>query len=288
MTTRNRSAGQIIDLAPNHKLGLVVANPILLGAGAIGYGEAIPRGLELAHLGAVVVGPVLGASRGGKEPPRLAHANGGGVLDTGLQNRGVNNAIQQYARLWDKLPCPVVMQVAESHPLTLTKLLVKLANAPAVQGIELLPPVAVDAAQLATLLRTAERACELPLWVKLPLAQAAVLAPAACAAGAVGLVVGQPPAAAALRARPDGPPQPVNGALYGPLVFPQMLAALLQVAALQLPAALIAGGGIHTGEQVRQCLAAGAQAVQIDSAVWVEPGLAGRLAADWDTTQPPA
>ena len=55
-----------------------------------------------------------------------------------------------------------------------------------------------------------------------------------------------------------------------------MLAALLQVAALQLPAALIAGGGIHTGEQVRQCLAAGAQAVQIDSAVGVEPGQSGR------------
>jgi dihydroorotate dehydrogenase (NAD+) catalytic subunit len=265
-------------------LGLVVANPVLLGAGAIGYGEAIPRGLDLARLGAAVDGPVLGASRGGKEPPRLVHTNGGIVLDTGLQNRGVNNAIQQYARLWDKLSCPVIMQVAESHPLTLTKLLGKLANAPAVQGLELLPPTNVDAAQLATLLRTAERACELPLWVKLPLAQAVALAPAACEAGAVGLVVGQPPAAAALRDRPDGPLQPVSGALYGPLVFPQMLDALLQVAALQLPAALIACGGIHTVEQVRQCLSAGAQAVQIDSAVWVEPGLAGRLA--WGCFQP--
>ena len=87
---------QWIDLAPNHKLGLMVANPVLLGAGAIGYGEAVPRGLDLAQLGAAVVGPVLSASRGGTQPPRLVHVNGGIVLDTGLQNRGVNNAIQQY------------------------------------------------------------------------------------------------------------------------------------------------------------------------------------------------
>ena len=61
------------------------------------------------------------------------------------------------------------------------------------------------------------------------------------------------------------------------IVASAIVAALLQVASLQLPAALIACGGIHTADHVRQALAAGAQAVQIDSAVWVEPGLPGRL-----------
>ena len=72
--------------------------------------------------GAAVVGPVLSASRGGTQPPRLAHVNGGVVLDTGLQNRGVNNAIQQYGKLWEKLGCPVIVQVVESHPATLAKI----------------------------------------------------------------------------------------------------------------------------------------------------------------------
>ena len=270
----------VIDLAPGHKLGLVVANPVLLGAGAVGYGEAVPRGLELKGLGAAVVGPLLGSSRGGKEPPRLAHFNGGFVLETGLQNRGVNNAIQQYARLWERFPCPVIVQVAESHALTLTRVAAKLGALPGVQGLELLPPPDVDANQLTALLRTVERACELPLWVKLPLEGAAALAPAACEAGAVGLVIGQAPSGAGFAAGVDGQQQPVAGAYYGPLVFAQMLPALLQVAALGLPAALIACGGIHTVQQVRQALAAGAQAVQIDSAVWVEPGLPSRLAAE--------
>ena len=270
-----------IDLAPNHKLGLVVADPVLLGAGALGYGEAVPRGLDVTQLGAAVVGPVLSASRGGAQPPRLAHANGGIVLDTGLQNRGLNNAIQQYGKLWEKLGCPVIVQVVESHPATLAKIAGKLAQLRGVQGVELLvgdPAGDTDGARLAMLVRTVDRACELPIWVKLPLAKATTLAPAACDAGAVGLVIGQPPIGSALRGG-AGELRPVTGPLYGPLVFAQMLDALLQVAALQLPAALIACGGIHTADDVRQALAAGAQAVQIDSAVWVEPGLAGRLAA---------
>ncbi len=85
-----------IDLAPNHKLGLVVANPILLGGSAIGYGEAVPRGSDLTQLGAAVVGPVLSASRGGTQPPRLAHANGGIVLDTGLRTGGQ----QRHPAVW--------------------------------------------------------------------------------------------------------------------------------------------------------------------------------------------
>ena len=144
-------------------------------------------------------------------------------------------------------------------------------------GLELLLPADVDASLLAALVRTAEKISELPIWVKLPLANAAALAPVAVDAGAVGLVVGQALPGAAIR-RVDGSDATVRGPLYGPLAFPPMLATLLDVAALHLRAALIASGGIHTIEHVRQALAAGAAAVQVDSAVWVEPGLAGWLA----------
>ncbi len=105
-----------INLAPNHKQGLVVNNPILLGAGTIGYGEVVPKGLDLAQMGGAVVGPIQGGSRGGAPPPRLAHLNGGVVLATGLQNRGLNSAVQRYAKLWPKLGCPIIAQLADSHP----------------------------------------------------------------------------------------------------------------------------------------------------------------------------
>jgi dihydroorotate dehydrogenase (NAD+) catalytic subunit len=170
----------------------------------------------------------------------------------------------------------VIAQVADDRASILARTLARLAEAEGLHGVELLPPPDADASLVAALVRAAERASELPIWIKLPLATAAVLAPVAVDAGAVGLVVGQPPQGAALRTV-DGVDLPVRGPLYGPLAFPHMLLALLDVAALHLPAALIACGGIHTGEQVRQALAAGAAAVQVDSAVWVEPGLPGRL-----------
>ena len=269
-----------IDLAPNHKQGLTVANPILLGCGAIGYGEALPKGLDTAELGAVVVGPILSASRGGAQPPRLAHVTGGVVLETGLQNRGVGKIISHFARYWPRLGCPVIAQVADDRASILARTLARLREVEGLHGLELLPPSGADASLLAALVHTAEKASELPIWVKLPLASAAALAPVAVDAGAVGLVVGQALPGAALRRVDggDGSNAVVRGPLYGPLAFPPMLAALLDVAALHLPAALIASGGIHTAEHVRQALAAGAAAVQIDSALWVEPGIARRLA----------
>ncbi len=262
----------MLDLAPNHKLGLVVANPILLAGGSIGYGEAIHAGLETARLGGVVVGPLVQQSRAGAPLPRLAETNGGFVLETGLQNRGLNAALKNFAKLWPRLGCPVIVQVADSQPQVLARTLSQLSMVDGVSGIELLLPRHADAGLTRDLVRAAERSCDLPLWVKLPLEQAALLAPVAVEAGAVGLVVGQPPLGAASNGTSI-----VTGALFGPLAFAPMLAALISVSALGLPAALIACGGIHTVVQAQQVLAAGALALQLDSVIWVEPGLAGRM-----------
>jgi len=45
-----------------------------------------------------------------------------------------------------------------------------------------------------------------------------------------------------------------------------------------LPCPIVAAGGIHSILQARQALAAGATAIQIDSALWVEPGLPALIA----------
>lgn len=274
----------MIDLAPGHKLGLVVQNPVLLAGGSIGCGEAAPRGLRTAELGAVVVGPLMAGSRAGSSPPRLAHTPGGLVLESGLQNRGVSAALRRCAPGWPRLGCPVVAQLAAGDAERMGSLAARLHGVAAVAGLELLLPPAADAGTAARLVAAAVRAGELPVWAKLPLASAPLLAPAVAEAGAVGLVVAQPPPARALRrsrAHHDAPVQdaPVRGALFGPAAAPLMFEALARVAALALPAALIACGGIHTVEQARQALLLGAQAVQIDSALWVEPGLPNRLAA---------
>jgi dihydroorotate dehydrogenase (NAD+) catalytic subunit len=268
----------MIDLAPGHKTGLNVKNPVLLAGGSIGYGEAIASGVAVKTLGAVVVGPLLRQSGSGIGPPRVAELTGGMVLGVGSQNRGVNDVVKRFGRQWARLGAPVIVQVAESRPSALAAVLERLATVDAVSGIELLIGGGADAETVQRAVYATMQLSDLPIWVKLPLAEAARLAPVAVEAGAVGLVVGQPPQAAAVRPKVDGTPAVVQGTLYGPVVFHLMLAAVLAVSKLALPAALIACGGIHTIEQARTALQIpGVRALQIDSALWIEPGLPGRL-----------
>ena len=208
----------------------------------------------------------------------LGQTNGGFVLDTGLQNRGLTAVLKQFAKLWPRLGCPVIAQVADHQPSALAKAAAQLTSEQPLSGLELLLPRTIDAELLRTLLRVVIRSSDLPVWVKLPLDRAASLAPYAVEAGAVGLVVGQPLSGAALGAGENRQMNSlVTGSLYGPLTFAPMLAALASVANLALPCALLACGGIHTLAQAQQALAAGAHAIQLDSAIWVEPGLPARL-----------
>lgn len=269
----------MIDLAPGHKTGLIVKNPVLLAGRSIGYGEAVASGVDLKALGAVVVGPLLRQSGGGSAPPRVAELPAGMVLGAGSQNRGVNDVVKRFSRQWARLGAPVIVQVAENRPSALASVLERLATVDTVAGLELLIANGSDSAAVQQAVYTAMQLSDLPIWVKLPLAEAALLAPTAVEAGAVGIVVGQPPPAAAMRPQADGAPALVQGALYGPVVFQLMLAALLAVSKRALPAALIACGGIHTVEQARTVLQIpGVRALQIDSALWIEPGLPKQIA----------
>ena len=267
-----------IELAPHHKIGLVVDNPVLLAGGVIGYGEAVHRGVDLSRLGGVVVGPITRQSQRGRLPPRLAETVGGFVLETGGQNRGVSAAVKKFARLWPRLGCPVIAQIADAQPEDARVTAARLQDTEALAGLELSLPRDATPEQLRSLVQAVRRGSDLPLWVKLPLDRAAELASAAEEAGADGLVIGQPPRGAALGWEPGGGGQLVEGNVHGPLAFAAMLRALTRVAALELPLVLIACGGIHTEAQARQALAAGAVALQVDSAAWVEPELPLRLA----------
>ena len=270
----------MIDLAPNPKLGLSVKNPVLLAGGTIGYGEALHSGLDLKQLGGVVVGPLLRHSSAGPTPPRLAEMPGGFVMAAGTQNRGISDVLKRFARIWARLGAPVIVQVAEQRPEALAFLLEQLATVEAVVALELLIGQGTEAESVKRVVQTAAQLSDLPIWVKLPLAEAVRLAPIAVDAGAVGVVVGQPPLGAALHQASDSiTPALVQGTLHGPATYHLMLATLLAVSRLALPAALIACGGIHTQAQARTVLnIPRVRALQIDSALWVEPGLPAQLA----------
>ena len=270
----------MIELAPGHKQGLPCTNPVWIAGGMVGYGEAVPRGLELAGVGGVVVGPITGNSRGGAAPPRVAQTAGGMVLETGFQNRGISSALSRHAKLWPKLGCPVVVQLVETDARAMGKLAARLVGVAGVAGVELVL-LTQDVEVAARMVRNVVSASDLPVWVKLPLNEAKAWATPLVEMGANGLVIGQP-----VRGQLGGERRGlVNGSLYGPLTFALMLPVLRAVARLQLPAALVACGGIHQAVQMAEALEAGADAVQVDSAVWVEPALPNWLVSAWQEQQ---
>lgn len=263
----------------------------MLAGGSVGYGEAMHRGVQPEKLGAVIVGPILRHSSAGANKPRLAETLGGIVLHSGLQNRGVSAVLKKFAKGWSKLGCPVIAQVAELDPDMLLEVVERLMDAAMgmsqfhveLSGIELVVPRSMEEGQLRNLLRVVMGSIDLPLLIKLPLERAFSLAPIALEFDIGALVIASPMSGAGIANQPlstsvTGPCNLVVGEIFGPLAFAPMMAVLHEVVALDLPCPIVAAGGIHSIWQARQALAAGAKAVQIDSALWVEPGLPAMIA----------
>ena len=272
-----------IDLAPNHKQGLPLRNPVLIGGGVAGYGEALYSGIDTTRLGAIVVGPIMRYSSGGAAPPRVAENGPNYLLNSGLQNRGVMAVLKQYHTLWSRLGCPIIPQIADTQADSLSFVAEKLTDAfydgDPIAGLELLLPSTASAQTCRHLVTTAIRATDLPILVKLPLTSAETLAEVAVDAGADALVIGQPPLASLNRQKEafhaDQPTVEVTvtGQLGGLALFPLLLHALIQIKAQDLGCPLVTFGGIHWPGQARQLLEAGATAIQLDGVLWVEPGL---------------
>lgn len=286
-----------MELAPNHKSGFTVANPILLAGGVIGAGDEFPSVLRAAKVGAAVVGPVTLRARRGGSQPRLGEGTNGFVLDSGLQNRGVHRSLKHFRKSWPRLGVPIVAQVADREPDALARVARDLERSGAVSGIELLVhPNAETETELRSLTTALAHCTELPLWVKLPYERASEMAAVAVSTGADALVVCQPPRGSlpVVSSFAEGraadakdisvaqqAQQLTQGSLFGPLVLPLVLHRLMEIQALDLGAPLIACGGIHSWQDAATALRAGAQAVQLDAAVWVEPGLVYEVLSGW-------
>ncbi len=270
----------MIELAPNHKYGLPIRNPVMLAGGTIGYGDAIPYGLDLSSIGAAVVGPFLRRGCAGRQPPRLGETDGGFVLETGRQNRGVNAAARRFAKFWPDLGCPVVAQIADTQPRMAGAVAERLSTFPSLAGFEIVVPAYAVPNDVRDLVASVVRHSDLPVLAKLPLANASAMAAAAVEAEADGLVIGQPLGGAAVSSGLEADETVLSGPLFGPLTFSSMLLVLQQIAALELGTPLIACGGIYTLWQARQALAVGADGLQLDAVVWTEPGVAAQLAGE--------
>jgi dihydroorotate dehydrogenase (NAD+) catalytic subunit len=269
----------VVELAPNHKTGLTLANPVMPAAGCFGFGPEYTRLVEVEALGAVVVGPVTAGKRRGANPPRTLAIPGGVLLHTGLANPGVAAVARRYARVWTRSPVPVIVHVAGTSPGETAACCRRLASVEAVAGIELGLADTVSPDDAIAIVQAARATAGQPLIVRLPLTGDSPpysLCEAVVGAGADALTIAAPPRGTAWYEPGE---HFVRGRLYGPFVHPLALRALRRVAEL-VSVPIVGCGGIHGTEDARAFLHAGATAIQVGGALWRDPSCLARIARD--------
>ena len=288
-------------IRPEPDLGVTLGrlrmkNPIATASGCSGYGEELAQFYDLALLGAIVTKSITLKPREGHPPPRLAEVRAGMLNAIGLANVGLE------AFLRDKLPAlarfevPVIVNVAGSTREEYLEVCAALDAAPGVAGIELnvsCPNVkeggmefGIDPATLAGLVQDVRRkVSRATLIVKLSpnVTDIAVIARAAVDAGAEALSLINTLRGLAIDPWKGRPILTnVTGGLSGPAIKPVALYMVRRVweqVAGPRGIPILGLGGIQFVEDVIEFLRAGATAVSVGTANFVDPETGPKLVA---------
>ena len=126
-----------IDLAPTHKTGLLVANPVMPASGTFSWGIEFARQWGVNALGAVVSKGITMESRQGNRQPRVAQTPSGMLNSIGLQNIGIDKVITEMAPLWEKWDVPVIANIAADTVDEFGEMARMLDGVPGIAALEL-------------------------------------------------------------------------------------------------------------------------------------------------------
>ena len=262
---------------------VVLRNPVLTASGTFGYGLEYDGLFDVATLGGVCTKGLSLAPRAGNPPARIAETPAGMLNAIGLANVG----IEAFCR--DKLPVlrargvTVVPNVFATSVDDFAALARRLDGEEGIAALELnvsCPNVAHggiefgrDPAAAARVTEAVKRATRLPVWVKMsPEAGDLVGVARACeAAGADALTAINTIRGLAIDARTFRfKLANRTGGLSGPALKPIALRIVWELArAVSIP--VVGIGGIASAEDVVEFLLAGATAVQVGTASFVDP-----------------
>ncbi|HYO88625.1 MAG TPA: hypothetical protein VER79_08245 [Candidatus Limnocylindrales bacterium] len=252
---------------------LLVETPLLPMAGTVGFGDEYAGLLDLSLFGALVTNPVTTAPRSPANGARVITLAAGALLHTGLPNPGLRVVLSDHVEVWARLALPVIVHFVPVSLEDLRRALGRLDEAESVSAVEIGLNDDIPLADAVLLTREVSRT-EKPALMRLPFGAPMDMVRAVADAGADALVLSAPPRGTAR----DPAGHLVSGRIYGPMNKPLALRHLGQAAQIS-NAPVIAAGGIHSPEDARDFLEAGAVAVQIDSLVWVQPNMVAEIAA---------
>jgi dihydroorotate dehydrogenase (NAD+) catalytic subunit len=242
-------------------IDLELSSPWLNAAGTLGFALPAEPWNWPEMQGGFVTNPVSLGARSPAEARAALPYPGGCLLHTGLPNPGLNEILRSTAARWAQVSLPVWVHLLADRPDEVRRMALALEEVEGVAAVELgLPPGAgrdlclplLEAAvgELAVVAALPLDAAGEPWLKELPRLGVRGL----CLTAPRGMLPG-----------PDG--KLVSGRLVGAGLWPLALAALRSVAPLGLPVVL--GSGVFSVAAGRAALAAGAAAVQVDTALWL-------------------
>jgi dihydroorotate dehydrogenase (NAD+) catalytic subunit len=120
------------------KIGkLKLKNPVLLASGTFGYAEEFEDFIKLEKLGAIVTKTITLAPRVGNPPPRIVETASGMLNSIGLENPGVNIFIKEKLPVLKKIGVPIIVSISADKVEEFVKLAKRLDKEKAVSAIEL-------------------------------------------------------------------------------------------------------------------------------------------------------
>lgn len=263
--------------------GVRMRTPVMVASGTFGYGSEYVDFVDLNQLGAIVVKGITSEPWPGNPMQRIIETPSGMLNAIGLQNVGVDGFISEKLPYLRDFDVPVVVNICGETLEEYCEVTEKLDAAEGVAAIELnisCPNLecggmsfGVDSRLASELVNNVRERTGLPLLVKLSpnVTDIAEIARAIEDAGADGLSVINTLLGMAIDAKTRRPQLAnLTGGLSGPAIKPIALRMVWQVYnAVKIP--IVGMGGIMTGEDAVEFFIAGASAVAVGTANFVNP-----------------
>jgi len=274
-----------VEIAP----GVVLKNPVLTASGTFGYGREYADYLNIAELGAIITKGLSLNPKVGNPGVRITETACGMLNAIGLENIGIDSFITDELPVLQKLKAEVIVNIFGNNQDDYAAIAARLDQVEGVRALEInisCPNVKAGGIQFGTdpdaaasLVAAVRKATSLPLITKLSpnVTDIVKIAKAVEDVGSdsVSLINTLMGMAVDLDKK-----QPmlgnVTGGLSGPAIKPVALRMVYQVAqAVSIP--VIGIGGITSTQDALEFLLAGATAVEIGTANFVNPAVGAEI-----------
>jgi len=274
----------------NTKIGsLELKNPVMTASGTFGYGTEYADFMDISRLGAIIVKGTTLAPRQGNPYPRMAETPQGMLNAVGLQNKGVDYFVDNIYPEVRKIGTNIIVNVSGScidDYVQTAGIINTLDDIPAIELNISCPNVkqggmafGVKPESAAQVVSAVRKAYDKTLIVKLSpnVTDITEIARAVEGAGADSVSLINTMLGMAIDAERRKPIlSTITGGMSGPAVKPVALRMVWQTAkAVKIP--VIGLGGICSATDAIEFLLAGASAIQIGTANFIDPSISEKV-----------